>query len=360
MIKMVVYHVIIKEKIKRIAFSVMKMFIIKLLKQSLGNFPMFFIQKKLNLNVWIVIRKWRLILKFAKIVIVNLFILRGILKAECEKCHPKAIGDSLSSSPHFILKCSECHINFDKFPHPEGKVKASCKLCHPDVVRNFEKSVHFGKVDCYECHGKHRTLSFKIHGAKLLIEEKCAYCHGKEVKDYEESIHFKALKKGIKDAPSCIDCHLEHKILSPLSPESPVYPLKIPETCAKCHENTRITSLYGIPPRRFASYRKSYHGIFLYKGEVHAANCVSCHEYHKILPSDDPRSSVYPDSLVKTCSKCHKERDWKLTEGKIHVEAKKEVSPGVYAVRVFYISFISFLTFMFLFHIILDLRRRKK
>ncbi len=249
---------------------------------------------------------------------------------------------------------------FEKFPHPDTSVKAFCQDCHPDIVINFEKSVHFGELECYECHGKHRTIPFKVYGSKIIIEEKCSSCHIKEGSDYEKSIHFHAVRKGIKDAPTCVDCHLEHKILSPLSPESPVYLLKIPETCAKCHENTKITSLYGVPPRRFSTYKKSYHGIFLYKGEVHAANCVSCHDYHKILPASDPESSINPANLVRTCAKCHKERDWKLTEGKIHVEAKKEVSPGVYAVRIFYISFIGFLTFMFLFHIILDLRRRRK
>jgi hypothetical protein len=301
--------------------------------------------------------KWGLV--SAKIVTISLF-LTGILKAECEKCHSPSIKDSLSSSPHFILNCGECHPGFDKFPHPDTLVRAFCQACHPDIVKNFEKSVHFGELECYECHGKHRTVSFKIYGGKILIEEKCSFCHENEGKDYKESIHFTSLRKGIRDAPTCIDCHSEHKILSPLSPESPVYPLQIPETCAKCHENTRITSLYGVPPRRFSTYKESYHGIFLYKGEVHAANCVSCHEYHKILPSDNPKSSIHPANLVETCSKCHKGRDWKLTGGKIHVEAKKEVSPGVYAVRIFYIFFIGFLAFMFLFHIILDLRRRKK
>ena len=320
---------------------------------------MSFSLKKMNSVALIITKKHGLILRFTKIVTFSLFLFKGNLKADCEKCHSSSMRDSLSSSPHFMLECSECHINFEKFPHPDMPKIALCQSCHPTIVKNFGKSVHFGEVECYECHGKHRTLSFKIHGAKILIEMKCSTCHEREGNDYRESIHFEAIRKGIRDAPTCIDCHFEHKILPPSIPESPVSPLKIPETCAKCHENTRITSLYGIPPKRFSTYKKSYHGIFLYKGEIHAANCVSCHEYHRILPSDNPLSSVYPLNLPKTCSKCHPGREWKVTDGKIHVEAKKEVSPGVYAVRIFYIVFISFLAFMFLFHMVLDYRRRK-
>jgi hypothetical protein len=312
----------------------------------------------MELNALIVTRKLKLIIIFAKIVTVNLFLFLN-LNADCLNCHSKLIKDSLLNSPHLLLKCNECHINFEKFPHPDT-IKSFCESCHPEIVKNFEKSVHFKKLDCHECHGRHRVISFKVYGGKILIEEKCSSCHKKEGEDYRESIHFEAIRKGVKDAPTCIDCHFEHKILPHFSLESPVSPKKIPETCSKCHENPRITSLYGIPPRRFSTYKKSFHGIFLYKGEVRAANCVSCHEYHKILPSENPESSINPSNLKKTCGKCHGEREWKLTGGKIHVEAKKEVSIGVYAVRIFYIIFISFLGFIFLFHIFLDIRRRRK
>ena len=308
----------------------------------------------------IVIKKFRLIIRFVKIVIVSFFLFNIDLKSDCLKCHSNLIKDSLLISPHFLLNCEDCYTGFEKFPHPSNILKSSCFSCHPDVVKSFEKSVHFNKLRCFECHGKHRSISFKIYGGKILIQEKCSSCHQKEGEEYKESIHFLGVKKGVKDAPTCIDCHYEHEILSPLSSLSPVFPKKIPETCAKCHENTRITTLYGIPPKRFSTYKQSYHGIFLYKGELYTANCVSCHEYHRILPSSDPRSSVNPSNLTITCGKCHKGKKWKLEESKIHVEAKKEVSFGVYLVRIFYICFISFLGFMFLLHIILDLRRRRK
>jgi cytochrome b subunit of formate dehydrogenase len=36
------------------------------------------------------------------------------------------------------------------------------------------------------------------------------------------------------------------------------------------------------------------------------ANCADCHTAHRELPASDPRSSVNPANVAKTCSKCHR------------------------------------------------------
>ncbi len=133
----------------------------------------------------IVIKKLRLITGFVRIVTVSLFLFNVNLKSDCLKCHSNLIKDSLLISPHLLLNCKDCHIDFEKFPHPSFP-KSSCLSCHPDVVKNFEKSVHFNKLECFDCHGKHRSISFKIYGGKILIEEKCSSCHQKEGEEYEE------------------------------------------------------------------------------------------------------------------------------------------------------------------------------
>ncbi len=271
----------------------------------------------------------------------------------CLDCHPKSIKDTLNFSIHKVLKCYDCHRGFENTPHP--KIKELCERCHSDVVKFFKKSAHYGKLKCFDCHGKHKTISFEVPGGKLIIASKCSQCHSAEGENYGKSIHFQALKRGLKDAPSCVDCHSEHYILSPKKKESPVYYKNIPKTCAHCHENRAITSKYGLPPRRYSTFLKSYHGIFLEEGIPYAANCVSCHGAHFILPASDKRSSIHPDNLPKTCSKCHPGADFKFTQGKIHVEAKKEVSPHVFAVRLFYTIFISVLVIGFVIHIIFDL-----
>jgi NhaP-type Na+/H+ or K+/H+ antiporter len=66
--------------------------------------------------------------------------------------------------------------------------------------------------------------------------------------------------------------------------------------------------------------------------------------------------------LPKTCGQCHPNARENILKGAVHVEATPSVSPGVYAVRVFYTVFIGALLGFFLLHISLDvirwLRRR--
>ncbi len=290
-----------------------------------------------------------------------LLILISVSNPICEECHSSALYDSLKVSAHKVLDCSDCHKNFEKYPHPK-KEKKYCENCHTDVVKFFEKSAHSKELRCFNCHGRHEIISFKFPGGKIVISKKCATCHTKEGEKYFASIHSDALKKGIKEAPSCIDCHSEHYILPVGEKESPVYYKNVPKTCAHCHENKAITTKYGLPSRPYSTYLKSYHGIFLEQGVPYAANCVSCHGSHLILPASDERSSINPKNLPKTCSKCHPGADWNFTKGKIHVEAKKEVSPHVFAVRLFYTVFISILVIGFVIHIIFDFIRyiRKK
>ena len=49
-----------------------------------------------------------------------------------------------------------------------------------------------------------------LHFSRLA--ETCGACHDQEAKDVEESVHGKAVAAGHRDAPTCTDCHSEHKI----------------------------------------------------------------------------------------------------------------------------------------------------
>ena len=56
---------------------------------------------------------------------------------------------------------------------------------------------------------------------------------------------------------------------------------------------------------RVKTFFESYHGLAAQYGSTVAANCRSCHGYHKILPSSDPDSMIHPTHLVETCGNCH-------------------------------------------------------
>jgi formate dehydrogenase gamma subunit len=69
------------------------------------------------------------------------------------------------------------------------------------------------------------------------------------------------------------------------------------------------------------TFFESYHGLAAQYGSTVAANCASCHGFHKILPSTDPRSSIYKTNLVVTCGKCHPGATANFAQSKVHVDA---------------------------------------
>jgi len=123
---------------------------------------------------------------------------------------------------------------------------------------------------CVDCHDPHETRSkddptsetYKDNIPKLCGSENChasdeiaeKYGIVNAYETYEEHHHGRALKFGVKTAPTCIDCHITsdstHKILSQTDPESMTYPDNRGEICAQkdCHGvklNVGAGSLHG-------------------------------------------------------------------------------------------------------------------
>jgi len=247
-----------------------------------------------------------------------------------ESIHGKAIKEGIKEAAH----CYDCHgsHNISKIdensPVHFKNLAKTCGSCHgkKEIAEKFkipiknpyqlyEEGVHNlaiiqGKrgATCSDCHGTHDidvSVSPKSKTNKYRIPETCSKCHKKEYEDYIESIHWKGYLVGVKESPVCNDCHSEHRILPPTSPLSPVYPLNIPKTCADCHERYTLIQRYGLSEKRLATFYESYHGLALKAGNLFSANCVSCHESHKILSSTNPLSTTYPENLPKTCGTCH-------------------------------------------------------
>ena len=162
-----------------------------------------------------------------------------------------------------------------------------------------------GAATCSDCHDGHTILpptspASPLHFSRLA--ETCGGCHDQEAKDVEESVHGKAVAAGHREAPTCTDCHSEHKITGLKSSST----LKISaDVCSNCHASERLNTKYNLPPDRVKTFFESYHGLAAQYGSTLAANCASCHGVHSILPSTDPRSSIYKTNLVATCGKCH-------------------------------------------------------
>jgi formate dehydrogenase gamma subunit len=237
----------------------------------------------------------------------------------------------LAGSVHKTNACVSCHADIT-VKHPDDNVPAqppNCKGCHEKQSESYGASVHGlalakGRKDsatCSDCHDGHTILpptspASPLHFSRLA--ETCGACHDQAAKDVEASVHGKAVAAGHREAPTCTDCHSEHKIEALKSSSA----LKISvEICSQCHASERMNTKYNLPADRVKTFFESYHGLAAQYGSTLAANCASCHGVHKILPSTDPRSSIYKTNLVETCGKCHPGATENFAQSKVHVDA---------------------------------------
>jgi formate dehydrogenase gamma subunit len=244
----------------------------------------------------------------------------------------------LAASVHRTNSCTSCHNDItDKHPDDKAVPRAvECAACHLEPSLSYTASVHGTALRdgtnggarhgplCTDCHGTHGVLPPSSPESPLNfanLAKTCGQCHKQESRDVMASVHGKAVAAGHRDAATCTDCHSEHKIEA-LRGSSP---LKISqEICSKCHASERLNTKYNLPADRVKTFFASYHGLAAQYGSTRAANCGSCHGFHLVLPSSDPRSSIYKDNLAATCGKCHDGVSAKFAQSKVHVDIDVE------------------------------------
>lgn len=168
---------------------------------------------------------------------------------------------------------------------------ADCSRCHtpnriptvdPDVLAH---SVHT-KLNCTDCHS---DISAVPHPQKMQAVD-CGGCHRRVVHDLRTGAHAPAGAGGKQPVPDCTTCHGTHDIAKA---DSPAFRDVIAERCASCHEE------------RYKGYMDRFHGQAAALGMATAPRCSDCHNPHRPLPPDDPKSRVAPANLIATCSACH-------------------------------------------------------
>jgi len=213
-----------------------------------------------------------------------------------------------------ILTIGTSHAQTSSTNTPPIKAAASnddCFVCHSDASqaplvdqKKFEASIH-GKSLCTSCHTDLIGSDFP-HKTPAPVD--CGKCHLKENTLFLDSVHGRALAKGDKLAPRCVNCHGNHDILPVKDIHSNVTPLNIPFVCGSCHSEGKPVAVQRKIPEDhiLENYSESMHGeALLKKGLNVAATCASCHSAHQILPHTDPRSSIARTNIVKTCLQCH-------------------------------------------------------
>lgn len=151
------------------------------------------------------------------------------------------------------------------------------------------------KNSCLDCHGAMpeplgvtaETFSQDIHAQKGLT---CVSCHGGNANsdDPEKAMSRAAGWTG----------KIEHR--------------QVPQLCGKCHSDPAFMRQYNPSLRtdQLGQYRTSVHGKRLAQGDPKVAVCTDCHSVHNLRPPNDPRSTVNPVNVAKTCSRCHADANY--------------------------------------------------
>ncbi len=268
----------------------------------------------------------------------------GIL-ADCYLCHSAIAKDhkesihglSLTEGINEAAQCWNCHGSHDigsvisiKSKVYSINLPATCGKCHDDTTfikkyslssnkpgKTYSESVHGRLVmtgsknsaTCVTCHGKHDIKNRIQYGSMISsvnLPNTCEKCHKEITEDYKKSIHWIAVKKGIRSAPSCNDCHSEHNIkaINTVNKRDEIKKIQ-DNTCLQCHQNLVLSQRYGMENMNVKSYQDSYHGLASSHGDKKAAMCVDCHNVHKILPKSHAESSTNKSNILNTCKKCH-------------------------------------------------------
>jgi predicted CXXCH cytochrome family protein len=179
-------------------------------------------------------------------------------------------------------------------------------------------------LSCADCHGGDRTSDdpevsmskakgFRGKPARAAIPKFCASCHSNpdtmrkfaprqrvdQFELYQTSVHGKKLAAGDTNVATCIDCHSVHDIRRVKDSMSPVHPLRVAETCSRCHSDEQKMASYKIPTNQFEQYRTSVHWTAMTKrGDLSAPSCASCHGNHGAKPPQ-------VESVAEVCGTCH-------------------------------------------------------
>jgi cytochrome b subunit of formate dehydrogenase len=278
---------------------------------------------------------------------------------DCSPCHADPANDysksvhakAVSKGDRAAPTCAACHGKHDILPKSDPasrtnrfKIPQTCVSCHanvrvtrnhplppPEVINEYFEGVH-GKgvlqkglnvsAVCSDCHGAHLVLpksNPKSSISHANIPLTCKKCHEGIFRDFEQSAHGQQWQRGNTKGPVCVTCHTTHGISST---ESASFRQGIASGCMHCHDKQAPT------------YRDSFHGRASELGYLPAAKCSDCHTPHLNLPRSDPRSSVAPANLARTCGKCHSNVTPNFLQFDPHSDpSRKDVAPVYYVAQ---------------------------
>lgn len=191
--------------------------------------------------------------------------------------------------------CFECHGQRDFMGETDDGQERSLYV---DQER-YHASSH-GEFQCRDCH---HDAKGDPHPEKLSAVD-CTGCHEEAAIEFSEGVHGRLLMSGAANAPTCSSCHTTHEIKSAADTTSSVHAMNVPQTCERCHLQSKITDI-PTGDQGAKHYNQGVHAKALAEGNDLAASCDDCHDSHRILPKSDPNSKIFRFNISKTCGQCH-------------------------------------------------------
>lgn len=171
----------------------------------------------------------------------------------CEACHGPARPGSTAAAPAYA-------------PIARSAIAPLCARCHADAsyMRQFAPQV---RVDQFA--------------------------------QYLTSVHGQQMARGRVEVATCSDCHQAHGILQVRDARSPVAPSNVAKTCARCHADAARMTPFGRRADVFDEWTASVHAsALLERGDTSAPTCSTCHGSHGATPPG-------VDTVANVCAQCH-------------------------------------------------------
>jgi predicted CXXCH cytochrome family protein len=194
----------------------------------------------------------------------------------------------------------------------------------------FKDDVHATvELTCNSCHTRSAGGDERYAAVpRTAIASLCARCHSDsaymrgfdpqvpidQFAQYLTSAHGKRMAAGDVRVATCSDCHAAHGIRRASDPRSPVAPLNVTTTCARCHGDAARMAPFGRDAAPPGDWSVSVHAAALLKrGDTSAPTCNSCHGSHGAMPPGVA-------NIANVCAQCHR-RQAELFRG----SPKKEI-----------------------------------
>jgi hypothetical protein len=232
----------------------------------------------------------------------------------------------------------------------------NCAACHLQTgddrlaapAREFDGDIHKAKgFGCVACHGgdtqatgmeaMDRRKGYIGKPTRQQVVQVCGRCHADagfmkrynpslrvdQVAEYATSVHGRRLREaGDPNVATCASCHPAHTIRPPSDPKSSVHPLRVADTCGRCHGDAKYMAGYKIPTDQLEKYKTSVHwNAMSAKGDLSAPTCNDCHGNHGAAPPG-------VQWVGNVCGQCHTVQA-DLFRKSVHAKAFTEMgNPG--------------------------------